>query len=87
MFDNLEALPPDPILGLSAAFKKDNRDHKIDLGVGVYKDEAGRTPVMRAIKAARTPKVISGRSVSSPSTAVSPVWCWAMIIPPSGTSG
>ena len=52
MFNVLEALPPDPILGLSAAFKKDTRAAKIDLGVGVYKTEAGQTPVMAAIKAA-----------------------------------
>lgn len=52
MFTKLDALPPDPILGLSAAFRKDPRQKKIDLGVGVYKDEQGRTPVMRAIKTA-----------------------------------
>ena len=52
MFNVLEALPPDPILGLSAGFKKDTRAAKIDLGVGVYKTEAGQTPVMAAIKAA-----------------------------------
>lgn len=52
MFDTLGVLPPDPILGLSATFKEDPRSTKIDLGVGVYKDEAGRTPVMAAVKAA-----------------------------------
>jgi aspartate aminotransferase len=52
MFNVLEALPPDPILGLTAAFKKDARTTKVDLGVGVYKTEDGRTPVMRAVKAA-----------------------------------
>lgn len=52
MFTILEALPPDPILGLSAAYRADTRDTKIDLGVGVYKTETGQTPVMRAIKAA-----------------------------------
>jgi len=52
MFNSLETLPPDPILGLSVAFKADARDNKIDLGVGVYKNEAGETPVMAAIKQA-----------------------------------
>lgn len=52
MFNRLEALPPDPILGLSVAFKADPRTTKIDLGVGVYKDELGHTPVMAAVKAA-----------------------------------
>ncbi len=52
MFESLDALPPDPILGLSLAFKEDPRDNKIDLGVGIYKDESGGTPVMRAIKEA-----------------------------------
>jgi len=49
MLENLEVLPPDPILGLIAAFAEDSNPHKIDLGVGVYQDDAGRTPVMRAV--------------------------------------
>lgn len=52
MFNTLDVLPPDPILGLTVAFKKDPRPEKIDLGVGVYKTEDGRTPVMAAIKQA-----------------------------------
>ncbi len=52
MFDTLKALPPDPILGLMAAYREDNNPARIDLGVGVYKDEHGNTPVMRAVKAA-----------------------------------
>ncbi len=52
MFDALQALPPDPILGLSTAFRADERPDKIDLGVGVYKDANGHTPVMAAVKAA-----------------------------------
>ena len=45
MFEVLPQLPADPILGLSAAFKADTNPHKIDLGVGVYKDEQGHTPI------------------------------------------
>lgn len=52
MFQAIERRPPDPILGLSAAYKADTNPKKIDLGVGVYKDEAGNTPVMSAVKKA-----------------------------------
>lgn len=52
MFQTIERRPPDPILGLSAAYKSDTNPNKIDLGVGVYKDEEGRTPVVSAIKKA-----------------------------------
>jgi len=52
MFQSLQALPADPILGLMAAYRADNNPKKIDLGVGVYKDAAGNTPVMRAVKEA-----------------------------------
>lgn len=54
MFDQLSSLPPDPILGLMAAYRVDNNPNKIDLGVGVYKDETGTTPVMKAVKAAES---------------------------------
>ena len=50
MFQSLQPLPPDPILGLSAAFRADDNPRKVDLGVGVYKDAQGNTPVMRAVK-------------------------------------
>lgn len=49
MFDSLKQLPPDPILGLSAAFKEDKNPNKIDLGVGVYKDEHGNTPILDSV--------------------------------------
>ncbi|MBR9910953.1 MAG: aspartate/tyrosine/aromatic aminotransferase [Gammaproteobacteria bacterium] len=52
MFEQLKALPTDPILGLSAAFARDENPDKIDLGVGVYKTEAGDTPVLDTIKVA-----------------------------------
>ena len=52
MFETLTEQPPDKILALMDAFRADPREDKIDLGVGVYKDAEGRTPVMRAIKAA-----------------------------------
>ena len=52
MFQSLTPLPPDPILGLSVAFKADTSPSKIDLGIGVYKDAQGNTPVMSSVKKA-----------------------------------
>ena len=52
MFDRLKAQPADKILALMQMYREDPRDHKVDLGVGVYKNAEGVTPVMRAIKAA-----------------------------------
>jgi len=52
MLTHLKDQPADKILALVQAFKDDPRDSKIDLGVGVYKDAEGKTPIMRAIKAA-----------------------------------
>ena len=52
MFETLTAQPQDKILALIALFRDDPRADKIDLGVGVYKDATGLTPVMRAVKAA-----------------------------------
>jgi len=52
MFEQLKSQPEDKILALIAAFRNDPRSDKIDLGVGVYKDATGLTPVMRAVKAA-----------------------------------
>ena len=49
MFDVLDRLPPDSILGVTAAFRADPSPHKIDLGVGVYRDERGITPVPEAV--------------------------------------
>ena len=52
MFGSLKALPADPILGLLAKYKKDNNPNKIDLGVGVFKNEAGHTAVLDCVKKA-----------------------------------
>ena len=52
MFACLKPAPPDPLLSLIEAFKADGRPEKLDLGVGVFRDASGRTPVMRAVKAA-----------------------------------
>lgn len=52
MFETLKTRPADGILALMQMYKDDPRDNKIDLGVGVYKDATGLTPIMRAVKAA-----------------------------------
>jgi aspartate aminotransferase len=52
VLEHLDRLPPDPILGLMAAFRADSDPRKVDLGVGVYRDDAGETPVMRAVRQA-----------------------------------
>jgi aspartate/tyrosine/aromatic aminotransferase len=52
MFSAIDVAPPDPILGLTEAFKRDPSPHKVNLGVGVYKDADGKTPVLASVKAA-----------------------------------
>jgi aspartate aminotransferase len=52
MFEDLEALPADAILGLIDAFAEDPNPSKVDLGAGVYKNEDGHTPIPAAVKAA-----------------------------------
>jgi len=52
VLEHLDRLPPDPILGLMAAYRADDDARKIDLGVGVYRDEQGNTPIMQAVRAA-----------------------------------
>jgi aspartate/tyrosine/aromatic aminotransferase len=52
MFEKLEMAPPDAILGLTEAFLNDPNPNKINLGVGVYKDADGQTPVLATVKAA-----------------------------------
>lgn len=52
MFEQITPAPPDAILGLTEAFKKDPNPNKINLGVGVYKDAEGRTPVLQSVKRA-----------------------------------
>ncbi|ATF10276.1 amino acid aminotransferase [Candidatus Enterovibrio altilux] len=54
MFEKIVAAPDDPILGLTEEFKSDPRVEKINLGVGIYKDESGNTPVLKTVKKAET---------------------------------
>jgi aspartate aminotransferase len=52
MFERLERLPEDAILGLMAAYRADSDPGKVDLGVGVYRDEHGETPILTAVRRA-----------------------------------
>lgn len=52
MFEPISMAPADPILGLTEAFQNDPRPEKVNLGVGVYKDEAGTTPILGTVKTA-----------------------------------
>ncbi|MGP2950017.1 amino acid aminotransferase [Serratia nevei] len=52
MFEKITAAPADPILGLIDIFRADARPNKINLGIGVYKDETGKTPVLTSVKKA-----------------------------------
>jgi aspartate aminotransferase len=52
VFETLKPLPPDAILGIMTLFRADPHPGKIDLSVGVYQDEQGRTPVLASVKRA-----------------------------------
>lgn len=62
MFEPLPLLPSDPILGLSLAYRQDTNPDKVDLGVGVYKNAQGETPIMAAV--AEAEKVRMARETS-----------------------
>jgi aspartate aminotransferase len=62
MLERLDRLSPDPILGLMAAFRADNDPKKVDLGVGVYRDDNGDTPVLKAVREAE--KAVLARQTS-----------------------
>ena len=78
MFDSLRPQAPDAILALVQMFRDDPRPQKIDLGVGVYKDATGLTPVMRAVKAAEQVLWQSQRSKTYTGLAGEPAFHAAM---------
>ena len=79
MFETLQAPAPDKILALMQTFRDDPRDNKIDLGVGVYKDETGNTPVMRSVKAAEQQLVNEQTTKAYTGLAGDPAFADAMI--------
>ncbi|MGF1720567.1 aspartate/tyrosine/aromatic aminotransferase [Vibrio kyushuensis] len=64
MFQKVVAAPADPILGLTEEFKKDSRAEKINLGVGIYKNESGETPVLATVKKAEAALLESEKTKS-----------------------
>lgn len=64
MFESIPSAPPDAILGLTAAFQKDPNPAKVNLGVGVYKDESGATPILASVKAAERKILETARTKS-----------------------
>jgi aromatic-amino-acid transaminase len=57
LFSSVELAPRDPILGLNEAFAADQRADKVNLGVGVYNDNSGKLPLLRAVKTAEDDRV------------------------------
>ena len=53
MFSHLPKPTLDPILSLSVAYRGDTRTDKVDLGIGVYKNDQGETPIMKAVSMAQ----------------------------------
>ncbi|WP_377191605.1 amino acid aminotransferase [Ruegeria meonggei] len=86
MFENLKPQPADKILALMQAYREDPRDQKIDLGVGVYKNADGITPVMRAVKAAEKRILEEQQSKAYTGLAGDPAYADAMIDLILGTS-
>ena len=64
MFEALQPLPQDPILQLMQTFREDTRPDKVDLGIGVYKDDAGNTPIMAAVHEAER-RLLEGETTKS----------------------
>ncbi len=79
MLTNLKEQPKDKILGLMAMYREDPRPTKVDLGVGVYKNAEGVTPVMRAVKAAERKIVEEQISKAYTGLAGDPAYADAMI--------
>ena len=79
MFEHLTDQPADKILALMSAYKADPRDEKIDLGVGVYKNAEGHTPIMRAVKTAEARLLETETTKSYTALAGDPAFADAMI--------
>lgn len=64
MFEKITTAAADPILGLTEAFAQDTRPEKINLGVGIYKDETGQTPILKSVKLAEQKLIEEEKSKS-----------------------
>jgi len=78
LFETLQTMPADAILGLIAEYRNDPRPEKIDLGVGVYRNAAGETPILNTVKKAERHLVETQTTKSYISTAGEPTFNAAM---------
>ncbi len=85
MFESIAAAPPDPILGLGEAFQKDPRSGKINLSIGVYQDDQGRTCILDTVKKAEARLLASESTRATWASMASRTlhawhanWSWAM---------
>jgi aspartate aminotransferase len=78
LFETLQTMPADAILGLIAEHRDDPRPEKIDLGVGVYRNAAGETPILDTVKKAERLLVETQTTKSYISTAGEPTFNAAM---------
>jgi len=86
MLENLKEQAPDKIIELIGLYAADTRANKLDLGVGVYKDAEGNTPVMRAVKAAEaqllaeqdSKKYVGLLGDFLAMSMRSVIWCWGI---------
>jgi aspartate/tyrosine/aromatic aminotransferase len=78
LFETLQTMPADAILGLIAEHRNDPRPEKIDLGVGVYRDANGETPILNSVKKAETRLLESQTSKAYLGTAGAPEFNSAM---------
>jgi aspartate/tyrosine/aromatic aminotransferase len=78
LFESLQLLPPDAIIGLIAEYRSDPREIKVDLGIGVYRNAAGQTPVLDVVKEAERRLVASQASKTYIGSAGSPAFNEAM---------
>src|SRR5262249_15850588 len=78
MLERLERLPTDPILGLMAQFRADTDPRKVDLGVGVYRDEQGETPVLGCVRRAEQVVLSSQKTKGSVSAVGNAAYSQAM---------
>ena len=56
--DNVPQAPEDPLFGLMAAYRRDNFDKKVDLGIGAYRDNNAKPWILPVVKLVRRPKVL-----------------------------
>lgn len=75
MFEKVQLAPPDPILGLTETFKADPNPDKINLSVGVYQDNTGRTPVLETVKEAEKRLLTQENSKGYLPMTGDPVYC------------